>query len=462
MQCSNCGAEMRQTAKICIRCGTAVGAAGTAEISTTQQHQKDVSPGQTAPTLQQGVSASSSPPATSAVAEPPITPSNPTPEFEASPEFANKTIPQAAASIQGELSSTSKPRDSKIQPGFLGSVSIWKLVVPASAILAITAYGITRSTSKHEEDRASPLQGIASEAPSSASPQVGGRPEAPLREAVEEKPSQSEPPTLAKPAATTSPNSQSAAAVSTPSPQLAAAAPTPVPSPVQSATVAASPPAVEPSPEQRAPTVTRSFSPSFDCAKATVAVEKAICGNEQLSALDRQLSEVFRTASAAALLASGPELERLRSTQRNWLRTRDQCRSISCVTSAYQTQIDSYKKQTDQFLAAAHAASTLRPADQSVQSPPVSSNAQLPATQTTPNPTVDAPDERAPEPGSGKFKVKFRDRFDNILAKRVYPTKDMADKAKALWDKDQLVLELDGSTRKPEKKGPECAIMGGC
>lgn len=57
----------------------------------------------------------------------------------------------------------------------------------------------------------------------------------------------------------------------------------------------------------------------FDCAKATTIVEKAICASPEISALDGQLGDAFRTA-----LKNHPEkADALKLDQRHWLAERD-------------------------------------------------------------------------------------------------------------------------------------------
>lgn len=58
---------------------------------------------------------------------------------------------------------------------------------------------------------------------------------------------------------------------------------------------------------------------SFDCARATTALERAICDDEQLNEADGSLGRAY----AAALRLSPPaEAERLRAEQRSWLAER--------------------------------------------------------------------------------------------------------------------------------------------
>lgn len=62
--------------------------------------------------------------------------------------------------------------------------------------------------------------------------------------------------------------------------------------------------------------------PAFDCAKAEGEVEKLICSDASLAALDRQLDAVYAAATAKAhgKLATG-----LREDQRGWVKGRNDC-----------------------------------------------------------------------------------------------------------------------------------------
>jgi len=62
--------------------------------------------------------------------------------------------------------------------------------------------------------------------------------------------------------------------------------------------------------------------PTFNCAKATGAVEKQICADPALAALDRQLDAAYKAASAKA---KGEPAKTLRATQRGWVKGRNDC-----------------------------------------------------------------------------------------------------------------------------------------
>jgi uncharacterized protein len=62
--------------------------------------------------------------------------------------------------------------------------------------------------------------------------------------------------------------------------------------------------------------------PAFDCSKATGTIEKLICGDPALAALDRKLDGVYKAALAKAK-ADVPGT--LRVEQRGWVKGRDEC-----------------------------------------------------------------------------------------------------------------------------------------
>ncbi len=62
--------------------------------------------------------------------------------------------------------------------------------------------------------------------------------------------------------------------------------------------------------------------PTFDCAKATGAVENLICDDEGLAALDRKLDDVYKAAVAKA---KNGLPQTLRAEQRGWVKGRDEC-----------------------------------------------------------------------------------------------------------------------------------------
>jgi uncharacterized protein len=62
--------------------------------------------------------------------------------------------------------------------------------------------------------------------------------------------------------------------------------------------------------------------PSFDCNKAAGMIEKLICGDDGLAALDRKLAEVYANASKKAVNEHPPILK---AEQRGWIKGRNDC-----------------------------------------------------------------------------------------------------------------------------------------
>lgn len=75
---------------------------------------------------------------------------------------------------------------------------------------------------------------------------------------------------------------------------------------------------------------------SFDCAKASSAVEKMVCANPDLSRLDEQLNGAYRRA--VERVGDRPAM---RAWQRAWLRshTLADCKDAACVKLAYGARI---------------------------------------------------------------------------------------------------------------------------
>jgi uncharacterized protein YecT (DUF1311 family) len=66
----------------------------------------------------------------------------------------------------------------------------------------------------------------------------------------------------------------------------------------------------------------QSKGPAFDCSKASGEVEKLICADAGLAALDRKLDAVYKAAMAKAR-DDVPKF--LRTEQRGWVKGRDEC-----------------------------------------------------------------------------------------------------------------------------------------
>lgn len=63
-------------------------------------------------------------------------------------------------------------------------------------------------------------------------------------------------------------------------------------------------------------------APSFDCRRATHEIEKLVCSDAKLSALDQQMAELFSRAMQQAKPAEKPELL---AEQRGWIKNRNGC-----------------------------------------------------------------------------------------------------------------------------------------
>lgn len=105
------------------------------------------------------------------------------------------------------------------------------------------------------------------------------------------------------------------------------------------ATVAAAPAAVDVRAVPPATPAVPMAAPSFDCAKANGAIDKAICADAALAAKDRTLGALYDRARRAV---TGAERTRLADTQRAWLRIRNACAEpdlAPCIGRAYDTRI---------------------------------------------------------------------------------------------------------------------------
>lgn len=106
--------------------------------------------------------------------------------------------------------------------------------------------------------------------------------------------------------------------------------------------VTASPPVAVPTPApiaektQTSPQAT--WTPSFDCTKASTFSEKAICSDPSLGKLDGALSENYKYMLASDI-GDGARSD-LKTTQKNWLADRNKCTDNRCLASTYRKRID--------------------------------------------------------------------------------------------------------------------------
>ncbi|GGP23271.1 MliC family protein [Silvimonas iriomotensis] len=82
--------------------------------------------------------------------------------------------------------------------------------------------------------------------------------------------------------------------------------------------------------------------PSFNCARVSTTVEKAICGSDDLAALDKETSRLYKLAGTDKS-ASQTARKQLKQVQRGWIKGRNDCWKAddldACVTASYVTRI---------------------------------------------------------------------------------------------------------------------------
>jgi uncharacterized protein len=78
-----------------------------------------------------------------------------------------------------------------------------------------------------------------------------------------------------------------------------------------------------------------SFAASFDCSKASTAVEGSICANAALSDLDSQLGAAYKKARLLSLDPAALQKEQL-----SWIKKRNTCgANVNCLTQSYTLRI---------------------------------------------------------------------------------------------------------------------------
>lgn len=88
----------------------------------------------------------------------------------------------------------------------------------------------------------------------------------------------------------------------------------------------------------------------FDCQQAGTSVERQICGDEDLSALDGQLNEIYQALRESA---NAVQRRALTSEQRQWLRSRNQCSDLACLQASYDARLNELDPLTDHQLTCA-------------------------------------------------------------------------------------------------------------
>ena len=83
------------------------------------------------------------------------------------------------------------------------------------------------------------------------------------------------------------------------------------------------------------------WSPSFDCAKASTGAERLICSNKGLSAADVNLNQAYKNA-----LSSSADKNVLKKEQIAWRKNeRDACSDVDCMTKIYEQRITQLSRQ---------------------------------------------------------------------------------------------------------------------
>lgn len=97
-------------------------------------------------------------------------------------------------------------------------------------------------------------------------------------------------------------------------------------------------PAPNPSAENVQASPQPTWTPSFDCAKASTFSEKAVCTDSLLGKLDGALAENYKYMLASDI-GDGARND-LKTTQKQWLGERNKCADNQCLANAYRKRID--------------------------------------------------------------------------------------------------------------------------
>ncbi|WP_259699609.1 lysozyme inhibitor LprI family protein [Pseudomonas frederiksbergensis] len=86
----------------------------------------------------------------------------------------------------------------------------------------------------------------------------------------------------------------------------------------------------------------------MDCAKAASTVEKTICANKALYELDTLMGGAYRRLVKSSL----QEQSELKTAQRAWLKTRDQCaENVECLDKTYRERLQGLQRQWSKAVA---------------------------------------------------------------------------------------------------------------
>lgn len=95
--------------------------------------------------------------------------------------------------------------------------------------------------------------------------------------------------------------------------------------------------------------------PSFDCARASSVVEKLVCGDASLAALDRKLADAYGKGVAPNSDWPEPDRQASRARQREWIAERNACAKQkeirTCVSSSYQRRLSELRIQNGELTA---------------------------------------------------------------------------------------------------------------
>jgi hypothetical protein len=76
---------------------------------------------------------------------------------------------------------------------------------------------------------------------------------------------------------------------------------------------------------------------SFDCKKAKTQVEKMICDNDEIVRLDMFLDANFKAVKGVVI---DSEKDKLLNDQKSWIKQRNTCKSVKCLSEIYRERID--------------------------------------------------------------------------------------------------------------------------
>ena len=83
-------------------------------------------------------------------------------------------------------------------------------------------------------------------------------------------------------------------------------------------------------------TISAAQGASFDCGRASTRIERLVCSDGELAALDGYLAAAYQQR-----LTQAADTEPLRAAQRAWLRdVRNRCETAACLQAAYAQRLD--------------------------------------------------------------------------------------------------------------------------